>query len=282
MDIIEAGIILSISILNEVSATYDTKLPINHKIKKLTRIAIELDACDFLYRPTIKLPTISASYIIQNEKRTMIPSTILIKGDIIVLQIGDVLPCKCKFTYNDTILFFQAHHLLKITDFTSLGNAIDVKVNEFHFSVEFPPLEAMLTSFCSNTRPQTLVDIQYTYFIHRVKQITFILLIISEMVSVFRLAFGQNTRTNQFIIEMILLTPVYTLLPTWFLVQPMILMALRLFSSTKIIALSDALNASKVEFTEEEEDVDEFDVAPPPTRDIQVKLGNHLPYSTMI
>lgn len=251
------------------------------KRRKLTRLfrdvsLLDANAMNLDLRAVPELPTISSARVYR-KSFTHIPSSFLVPNDVISLHIGDAVPCSCYLLDSDgkKLVSYESGDMFKRDEsLFEMDNALNFDVVgiqrvKYAFVVLNAPLNDIIFAYRKTIRPQTLVDIQYAYFLKIVgNNLALIILLSSISVSILRLIFSKNRTTIDYI-EILLINQVYTMLPIWILIQPIFIIIFRTFASARIVTLADALMTSKIEFTEDE-DVDEFDIAPPPSKLVDV------------
>ncbi|KXS20321.1 hypothetical protein M427DRAFT_108458, partial [Gonapodya prolifera JEL478] len=140
----------------------------------------------------------------------------------------------------------------------------------FQFLLLETPGRQTLHDAFSHNRPDSIIENQLRvvndFFLGRLLPCFFALAFAVALVRFF--ARDRNSRSGQ-LWEEIFALPIYTVLPLVPLTVPAILLAARALGNAQVLTLFDALQQSREEY-EDEDDVDEFDVAPPPTKDVDL------------
>jgi hypothetical protein len=215
---------------------------------------------------------------------------LLVKGDVIQLGFGDKAPCSVEYISPSPLLSpggaggengaaqpatwrLSKGQLFRPDSFLSSPSALASKGPYYFKLLESPVIHALQASLTS-TRPETVIHSQL-----RILQRLFstfvvpIVLLCALAVNVprFLLLKKESLTQPQLIklgMEMLIHLSLYVLLPLLPLALPTFFVIARAFGNAQILALYEALQSSQVEEFEDKDDVDEFDVAPPPTKTI--------------
>ncbi|KAI9090541.1 hypothetical protein DFS34DRAFT_653986 [Phlyctochytrium arcticum] len=241
---------------------------------------------DLKYPTTI--PTVSISRVIRDQSMYLLPFNLVVEDDIVQMAYGDVAPCRIRYVHShfDNAAHEEREYILakgqifKPSLFSSSPDPTVMRraaVNEgqFHFRAMETPLKDTLQKSLDFERPETVIAHQFKvikkyYF----KWLFWIVLGISFSINVLRYGIrnAKDASMREQGIEMLVNLQAYAVLPLLPLVIPTLYIILRSYGNAQILALFDALQTSKDEF-EDQEDVDEFDAAPPPTKDLILDWG---------
>lgn len=220
------------------------------------------------------IPTITVARVIRDGTIHTMPFTLLVEDDIILLAYGDTAPARAKH-----IPAPHSQHPVQplelvqgqILAFESVqSNPDSIKSGFFYFQLLETPLIETLQSSLAFDRPETVIMWQIkklrSFLVNRV---IWVVVGVSFIVNLIRFVVGYSMhswKADQ-AIELLLSLQVYVLillLPLWL---PTMCLVARSYGNAQILCLLDAIHTSKVQF-EDKEDVDEFDAAPPPTKNI--------------
>ncbi|KAI8809969.1 hypothetical protein BJ742DRAFT_803098 [Cladochytrium replicatum] len=152
---------------------------------------------------------------------------------------------------------------------SGLRNALKGKT-EHRFVLLETPLKHTLTVALHPSRPDTVLVIQlrliFAFISNRVIPLVFLVSLVVNTIRFGVKVANDPSRLTQGV-EMLLVEQVLALLPLLSLSVPTWILVARSYANAQVVALLEALQSSKVEF-EDEDDIDEFDAAPPPTKDI--------------
>ena len=140
------------------------------------------------------------------------------------------------------------------------------------FVLEETPLDSILSDFVTagDSRPVSLVVNQHRFLrAHLLLRAVYVLILANLLVNVIRVSVFTGLRQAMSIFEIMVLNQIYFAIPLWLSSLESIVLILRSLGNAHVVLLSEALNRSTSEF-EDLDDVDEFDAAPPPTRDINI------------
>ncbi|KAJ3213496.1 hypothetical protein HDU67_002830 [Dinochytrium kinnereticum] len=149
-----------------------------------------------------------------------------------------------------------------------LDASVDTDV--FHFRVLGTPIVDMFRSSLNSTRPDTVVATQLgELFRLLTTYVIWIFLAICLIVNAIRLVFvdASGRQRADVLLESLFNYQFYAILPILPLSLPGLCLIARSYGNAQIVCLFDVLQSSKQEF-KDEEDIDEFDAAPPPTKDV--------------
>ena len=215
-----------------------------------------------------------------------LPRNLLVTGDLILLAFGDVCPAKVQYVPNSQSdwdeneeIILQQDTLLKPNCFTvfskysSFTSHIKNIDGHHRFIMLETPLLHTLNTILPPSRPKNVVSNQLQVLANIIyEKLLWIVLGSSFMVNLIRYLVHDAPmgRINQ-VLEMLLPLQVYAVLPLLPLAFPLTILAFRTYGNAQLLSLFDALQGSKTEY-EDREDVDEFDAAPPPTKDISLSF----------
>ncbi|KAJ3342440.1 hypothetical protein HDU93_002198 [Gonapodya sp. JEL0774] len=152
----------------------------------------------------------------------------------------------------------------------SMADELRLNNGRFQFVLLETPARQTLHDAFSHNRPDSIIEnqlrIMNDFFVGRILPSVFAGAVVMALVRY--LARDRETRSTQGWEELIAI-PVYTALPLVPLSVPAILLIARALGNAQVLSLFDALQQSREEY-EDVDDVDEFDVAPPPTKDVDV------------
>jgi hypothetical protein len=219
----------------------------------------------------------------------------LVKGDLIQLALGEIAPAQIKWvplaqpgvhlnksmpkpTKHDLTL--ERGALFKPSAFGQSEDTLIPPGSQFYFRVQESPVHSALEAALTTSRPETVIHTQLRILEHFFAyKIIWVIFLVSFLVNLGRYLgllysypFKTATMTKEQGFELLVVLQLYALLPLLPMVLPSFLLVARSFGNAQILALYDGLQASQTEF-EDREDVDEFDVAPPPTKNLIVDRG---------
>ena len=216
--------------------------------------------------------------VIRSNKLHYIPFNLIVHDDLLQLAFGDIVPCRAQWVPLDnstSTITLERGIIFKPICFGT--NEIVSDAGQFYFRALDSPIAASLQASLNFCRPETVIHSQL-----RVLQTAFSQWIIWI---VFFLSLGINIARYSRIwslsghvlqgYEMLVNLQMLAILPLLPLTIPSFLLFARSFGNAQILALYDALQSSQTEF-EDKDDVDEFDVAPPPTKNLVLDRGTFL------
>jgi hypothetical protein len=153
----------------------------------------------------------------------------------------------------------------------------NVKANggQFYFKLLETPLRSSFMSALEETRPETVVSRQLQILLKSLNtRVLWVLMLFCLVVNVFRYIFLATTETKrrEEVLPMLFLLQFYAVLPLLPLSLPALCLIARSYGNAQIVCLLEVLQSSKVEF-KDEENIDEFDEAPPPIKDVVTDWG---------
>jgi hypothetical protein len=163
----------------------------------------------------------------------------------------------------DSVLTFELSEKLPYRD----------KDNLFYFKLIETPLKLALETALTTQRPETVAMWQLKKFNEiLIKKIIWIFFGLALLINLIR--FSLSIGSNPFIaaIELLVLDQISVILicvPLWI---PTMCLVARSYGNAQILSLLEELQTSKVQFTDKD-DVDEFDSAPAPIKEIKTRWG---------
>ena len=224
---------------------------------------LQQNSDDFLqdFKVTTSLPSVSVTRVFRDGRLRVAPVNLLVQGDVIQLAHGDKTPARVSVISSSPVpVIFEADTLVSpSTALPSKGSLIAVLLET--------PLQNQLRESIKNLRPKNLVEnhVEILSKFH-LKYITWGSLILSIPINILRY-FLTGNQTTPF--EIIVVLPIYALIPLLPITIPALLLAIRSFGNAELLNLFEQLQNSKTLY-EDDDDVDEFDAAPPPTKDVQL------------
>lgn len=228
--------------------------------------------------------SVSVARVVRDGVVRTFPFNLLVEGDIIELAYGDRAPCEAKYVFcsprnpMDKTSYVLAKSqlftpsLFGIPPNKGMDRELSLNNGRFQFVLTETPLLHCLKDSFESSKPLSLVANQLgvLWKIWR-NRLVWAVLGLSLLVNIIRFAIPYSVRkipAAQWF-EGILVTSVYTMIPLLMLPVPALLLACRAYGNAQVLTLFDQLQATKQDY-EDEEDVDEFDAAPPPTMDVEL------------
>ncbi|EGF79461.1 hypothetical protein BATDEDRAFT_25815 [Batrachochytrium dendrobatidis JAM81] len=239
------------------------------------------DSQDFCFPTTI--PTVSITRVVRDGTVRLLPSNLLVQDDVILLAYGETAPCKILFlfaTNHSELIKMEPGQILKPDLFGSLSEprraqeAFGISTNgAYYFKVIESPIKSIVLSALNSSRPETVIAHQLslidTIFLTRVIWITLgSAFIVNALRFILIDPHNIQSRANQ-AYEMLVNLQIYILFPLIPLSYPTLSLISRSYGNAQIVCLFEALQSSKTAF-EDKDDVDEFDAAPAPTKNVTV------------
>eukprot|EP00842_Homolaphlyctis_polyrhiza_P000785 jgi/Hompol1/1707/HPOL_005693-RA len=239
------------------------------------------DGHDFRFPTTIE--TVSIIRVVRDATVRLLPSNLLVEDDVILLAFGDTAPCRILFMFAtspaeqirmESGQLFKPDLFSSITDPHRAQQAFGISTNgAYYFKVTETPIRNIVAAALDSKRPETVIAHQLALIDHIfLSRVIWIALFASLIVNALRFTL-INTSTIQLRVsqayEMLVNLQIYLLFPLIPLSYPTLSLVARSYGNAQIVSLFEALQSSKTAF-EDKEDVDEFDAAPAPTKDIAV------------
>jgi hypothetical protein len=242
-------------------------------------------------RIPLNLPTVSLCLVVRSSSWISLPLLLLVKGDVIQLGFGEKAPCSVEYipapspipgeARTAPILRLAKGHLFKPEDLvlqmvsSSPGTMPPIGNGPFYFKLLESPVIHALSASLTSTRPETVIHsqlriLQSLFSLYVVWGVLLCALAINIPRFLLLSRSPQRTMENQVKLGLELLNnlSLYALFPLLPMALPTFFVIARAFGNAQILALYEALQSSQVEEFEDKDDVDEFDVAPPPTKTI--------------
>ncbi|KAI9014158.1 hypothetical protein DFJ74DRAFT_681622 [Hyaloraphidium curvatum] len=235
----------------------------------------------------VRIPSassISVARVVRDGVVRTFPFNLLVEGDIIELAYGDRAPCAARYVFSsprassDKMEFVLRKAqlftpgLFGIPPARGMDHELSLNNGRFQFMLTETPLTHCLKEALGGSRPWTLVGNQVRVLdrIWRYR-VLWIVAGCSLLVNTLRFAIPYSVQKLpwQQWFEMIVVCTVNTMLPLLMLMVPVLMLSLRAYGNAQVLSLFDQLQATKKDY-EDEEDVDEFDAAPPPTMDVDL------------
>ena len=226
------------------------------------------------------LPTVAISRVIRDGVVRQYPCNLLVKGDIVILGLGEMVPAKVKFDSDTFEVILERDTRIKPSHVPpkvkplSLAD-LDVKA-VFRFQVLETPVESICKASLNSVRPETFVSHYVGILEVLTNKCIIMFLVITAFVNIVKyfLIPGPTDIYSHFGYQLVLV--VVPLMPIGI---PMLLLLTRSYSNAYILTLFDGLQTSKTEFIDAD-DVDEFDEAPAPTKEL--RLSKKAIWSTFV
>jgi hypothetical protein len=215
--------------------------------------------------------TISIIRAVRNGQLQTIPSVFLVAGDYFLQSYGGTIPTEAVLCDPSGLEQGRVFHKFDVFEHSSTFPA-DLSVHNmkgFHlFKAIESPLKGITKLFIDRKRPTPLMKKTYDAY-HRIIAFRVFLpiVVLGLIVNIIRVASQPTLREPIVIYEAVLINQAYLLLPGWLCLLPLYRIIIRSLGSAQVISLNEALQVSKLDYIDED-DVDEFDAAPPPTQDI--------------
>ncbi|KAJ3107972.1 hypothetical protein HDU97_002552 [Phlyctochytrium planicorne] len=252
------------------------KNPPSHVYQKIMKELAVSSGAVWDGRLPVNLPSISVVKIIRGDHVVVCPTCFLVEGDLVEMALGDRAPCRVSLENSSGQSFImEKGEMLRAKQFGPKGMILDDGWNGFKFRALETPLTAMLKSVLDCKRPETIISTQLReLFRWLTTWIIWIFLAIGVLINTIRLIFLEPSGRQRadVWIELLFNYQFYALLPILPLTLPVLCLIARSYGNAQIVCLFDELQSSKQEF-KDEEDIDEFDAAPPPTKDVAANLG---------
>ncbi|KAH9246375.1 hypothetical protein BASA81_016090, partial [Batrachochytrium salamandrivorans] len=123
------------------------------------------DAQDFRFPTTI--PTVSITRVVRDGTVRLLPSSLLVQDDVILLAYGDIAPCKILFLFATNqagLIQMEPGELLKPDLFSSLSEprraqeAFGISTNgAYYFKVVESPIKSIILAALNSNRPETVI-----------------------------------------------------------------------------------------------------------------------------
>ncbi|TPX34153.1 hypothetical protein SmJEL517_g03135 [Synchytrium microbalum] len=241
--------------------------------------------------PTVALVRVYRSKMWQNH-----PTGLLVQGDVIQLSLGDTTPCKLQllqpvsngWVLEKFILYRNVMLTPKVLESPDEDEAeIDPEspikawppneggttAGQYYFKVLETHIGDTLKAALLIRRPETIIVRQLQMLGNLFSRyIVWVMILIPFIINLARFLIRTDAYEGPryaLAVQMLITLQVYVLLPLLPLSIPTLAIAARSYGNAQILSLFDALQTSKAEF-KDDEDVDEFDIAPPPTKDIHL------------
>ncbi|KAI8842809.1 hypothetical protein BJ741DRAFT_528519, partial [Chytriomyces cf. hyalinus JEL632] len=216
-----------------------------------------------------------------NNSSILLPFNLLLEGDIILLHCGEKTRARVQSCFPDTLQPIPASHaryavlekgqMLKPSAFVNSPSSIPAH-EIFHFKLLETPLLDTLNSMLYSRRPDSVIYHQLHVITTTLTQsVIWSIFAASLVINVFRYAFLSNTGVRRIDEALILLSNAQfysALLPLLPFSLPIICLIARAYGNAQIICLHEAIQASTEDF-KDEENIDDFDAAPPPTKEVE-------------
>ncbi|KAI8899738.1 hypothetical protein BC833DRAFT_584440 [Globomyces pollinis-pini] len=270
----EGVLFLAFILLNIALYERDQRLISMDYWKRLNDVVLKVKKFGINYNENIlfstNVPTISITRVYRNDELKLLPTNLLVQGDSILLGLGDYTPTKVSFTRNDgTTVEFASGILLKAADFDPVAHPNSAGL--FEFTVLETPLQSLMEATLGATRPKPVIEHHLSVVESLINfKFLWIVLFISLGINLLRVLLINTSDAIE--IRYFQLLGMYQgllLLPLLPISYPFILLLSHSYGNAYILTLFDALQSSKTDF-EDKEDVDEFDAAPAPTKDLKL------------
>ncbi|KAI9207507.1 uncharacterized protein BJ171DRAFT_276649 [Polychytrium aggregatum] len=284
----EAGILLLFLLWNIWLFRREQRLTSHEMTTRLQAIADQLQTLTINDRSNYKIPTtiptVSVARVVRDNQIFILPHNMLCEGDIVLMAFGDISPGTLKYSSSSGTYTLLPGDIFKPEIFGVPSGQIDHSVfvamaqqkGYLGFRLSDTPLRTTIRQALGHSRPATVLTGQLVSLKKILEQkVLWIILVISFIINITRFSLlgrGPGGYYYSAIVEYVFVFQVYAILP--FL--PMSIMGLvliaRSFGNAQLLSVLEALQTSKVQF-EDEDDVDEFDAAPPPMKELDYDWG---------
>jgi hypothetical protein len=220
------------------------------------------------YKDVMVAPTISVVKCYRDGQVIMVPSNLLVQDDLILLAFGDVSPAHAKHVSEN--LYLSPSELFR-PDLLRTKDQITHQIHEFIVS-EAPIVELISTALNSKS-PETIIASKINYFNQFITHYVFgAIALFSLLVNGLRLLISFS---KSIAIDLLVCNLAYILLPVAPIITPLLIIGFRTYGNAHVLTVFDLLQSSKSEF-QDKADIDEFDAAPAPLKNISVSFAGIL------
>ncbi|KAJ3415516.1 hypothetical protein HDV05_004718 [Chytridiales sp. JEL 0842] len=290
-DSLVEGVLLLLALgFNAVIFLREWKLTVLEMGTRLRSLLEQLRESGLGQKQDLKIPTniasVSVARVLRNETISCYPYNLLVENDIIQMAFGDKAPCIVKHcTVNGVILHpevsLQKGQILRPSHFgipmqETVSQTAKANGGQFYFKLMETPLQSTFSSALDYTRPETVVSRQLQILLTSLNtRVLWIFMLFCLIVNIFRYSFLSTTdvKRREDAFQLFVLLQFYAILPLLPLSLPALCLVARSYGNAQIVCLLEVLQSSKVEF-KDEENIDEFDEAPPPTKDVVTDWGS--------
>ncbi|CAG8597551.1 12236_t:CDS:10 [Cetraspora pellucida] len=229
------------------------------------------------------VPSLTVAKVVRDGLVRSFPTTLLVEGDIVEMLYGDIAPCRMTFISDNvpkelSIKQLELSQVFKPSFFSGMSSKdlweMHIKnKGRYQFVLLETPWANCLRAVLKQKRPATIIakqaEVLERVFLHR---IIFVILGVTLVTNLIRYILTEvigNYNYDQ-AFEMLLVLPIYSIIPIIPLAFPMLWIITRSFANATLLVLFEALQISETEY-EEYDEMDEFDAeAPPPTKNVQI------------
>jgi len=300
--LIESILLLFWMIFNFIIVKHESKAYSLELVNKAKYVFNKIRTSGINMIQELRIPStysVSVLRVIRDGKSKTFPVPLLVKGDIVEITYGEGIPCDAEYVpseRNKTYIpktpilkkrqkfrpnFFEPQVVQDGLQETTFNSSL------FTFELLETPIHDSFESIFKSKRPLSPIDHYKIIFSDEIsKHFIIYNLIIAIAIGLGRFLyeiFANNLKENitNVGIDLLLYRPLSSLIPIIF--NPFIIgyTLVHVFGNSHILFMFEQLKKSKNEY-KDDENIDEFDPAPAPTKDIHVSLGDALKYSQSI
>ncbi|ORX41336.1 hypothetical protein BCR36DRAFT_364581 [Piromyces finnis] len=288
--------------LNIIIIKHETEAYCSELVNKAKYVFTKIRTSGINMIQELRIPStnsVSVLRVIRDGKSKTFPVSLLVKGDIVEITYGERIPCDAKYvpsernkTYipKNPILknrqkfrpnFFESQVAKDGLQETTFNSSL------FTFELLETPIHNSLESIFTSKRPTPPLGHQMRIIKREIFSHFFLYnFIIALAIALGRFLYeiiGNHLKENllNVIIDYFLYRPLSAFIPLIF--SPLIIgfTMVHVFGNSHILFMFEQLKKSKNEY-KDDENIDEFDPAPAPTKDIHVSFGDVLKYAQSI
>jgi len=300
--LIELVLLIFWMLLNIITVKHETAAYSSELTNKAKYVFTKIRTSGINMIQELRIPStnsVSVLRVIRDGKSKTFPVPLLVKGDIVEITYGERIPCDAKYvpsernkTYipKDPLLkkrekfrptFFEPQDVKDGLQETTFNSSL------FTFELLETPIHDSLDSIFTSKRPKPPLGHQ----INIIKREIFNHFFLYNFIVALAIALGRflyeiianHLKENllNVIIDYFLYRPLSSFIPLIF--SPFVIgfTLVHVFGNSHILFMFEQLKKSKNEY-KDDENIDEFDPAPAPTKEIHVSFGDVLKYAQSI
>lgn len=220
------------------------------------------------------IPTVSITRVVRSGLVRLVPSSLLVENDIVLLAYGDNCPARARYIHGDGPAWTLARQQLFRPSFFTANpkiEALDHNNGLFYFRLLETPISTTIKVTLETKRPDTTATVQMRLYERWILTYgVWIVFACAGLINLLRLLLVINEadrKSSAF--EMVFINQIYAIIPILPITLPSFVLIIRSYGNAQILALFEALHTSTNDF-EDSEDVDEFDSCPAPTKVVTV------------
>ncbi|ORX80967.1 hypothetical protein BCR32DRAFT_16597 [Anaeromyces robustus] len=297
--LIESILLVLWMIINIIVVKHETEAYTSELVDKAKHVFNKIRTSGINMIQELRIPStnsVSVLRVIRDGKSKTFPVPLLVKGDIVEVTYGERIPCDAEYvpsernkTYipKNPILkkrqkfrpnFFEPQDVKDGLQETTFNSSL------FTFELLETPIDDSIGSIFTSKRPKSPIGQQLDIIKKEIFGHFFIYnFIISLVIGLGRFLYeiiSKNINENilNIIIDFLLYRPFSSFIPLIF--SPFIISVtlVHVLGNSHILFMFEQLKKSKNEY-KDDENIDEFDPAPAPTKDIHVSFTDVLKYS---